>query len=171
ELIGTEQPIKNSVQIGTRAKTYKCITFAPAVKQGISWIFPYKALQINATTPAFRYIPLFFQTADVADPGDNIVWNANIMNTNLGTSLDADQGTNTNLVIGVDAKFIMTGTETAGPITATGDALSTSNINVLEFQLLRLGNDLSDDYANPIHLIGFMFQYASAFGNIEQWPV
>ncbi len=170
-LNGTEQPSRNSVQIGVQPKTESVITFDPNVQQSATYNFLMKRNKLSIATPAFRYVPVFIQDAEVGDPAGNVVWNANLRNANLVTTLDNSGGTGTDLVSSVRAQYILSGSDLAEALAVQGDALSATLLNFLQFRIIRRGNQVADNYLNPVHLLGVGIQFCNDFGNVTQWPL
>ena len=171
ELNSTEKPSRNSVQIGSQSKTESVLTFLNGVTQSATYNIPMKRGPLDIATPAFRYIPFFLQDADVADPGNDCVWNVAIKNAALGTSLDSSYTLETDLVTAVDAQYVLNGSELARAMTVQGDALSATLANDLQIKISRRGGQAADTYANPVHLKGILLQFAADWDNVTQFSL
>lgn len=177
ELVGPQSPIRQSIVIGARNKTYEVITFASLVLQRASWIWSFKSGKMDVSAPAFRYIPIWFQDADAVNPAEVVRWEVTAMNALVGTTLDAAfAAASVSFDSPTQDEYKMAGVsgDASQEITGanlTGDALSATLENNLQFNIARIGSDGGDTFGNPAHLVGMMLQYKNDFANISQWSV
>lgn len=171
-LVGPQQPIKQDITIAALNKTYSVITFAPGVLQRVSWIWSFLRTKMDVSAPTFRYIPIWFQDADAVDPAKAVRWQASAMNALDTTSLDA---VFTTPVLDFDQstqdEYDMRSQTNSQSLSNTGDALSATAVNNLQFNIARAGQEAGDNYLNPIHLVGMMLQYKNDFANVAQWSL
>lgn len=173
-LESSQEPIFQNIQIGSLAKNYDVITFPPSVLTGVSWAYTFKSGELDAAAPLFKMKAIWFQSGDVADPTDDVLFDFYIRNVLLGASLNSAFTGGTIETSPTAAQWVLTSgngdIEDGIEVIPTGGTISAVNTNTLEFQIERHGEMVGDDYDDNAHLLGVMLQYATDFSNIAVWP-
>lgn len=178
---GNEEPIFQNKHIAAQHQCLDVWTFTDDSDQYVFWSWPFKAHEIDVGTPLFRALPIWFQDEDStapSGPSEFVYWEFFAGNRQYDGDLNfAANATNVKWQSTVLDQWHVVAGDTAddqnaaGGFNVQGDALAATDWNFLFFGLERETSDPLDTWAGKeAHLLGILFQYATDFANIAQWP-